>query len=64
MEWPKLLYSYITMSEMFIVLDFFESDDQDSDLGPPQNVLQLESQQKWEVNLYSMCIKSRYLTLL
>lgn len=34
----------------FLVLDFFESDDQDSDLGPPQNVLQLESQQKWEVS--------------
>ena len=31
------------------VLDFFESDDQDSDLVPPQNVLHLESQQKWEV---------------
>ena len=33
-----------------VVLDFFESDDQDSDL--PQNALQLGSQQKWEV---SMC---------
>ena len=34
------------------VLDFFESDDQDSDLGPQQNVLQLESQHKWEVSMY------------
>ena len=45
----QFLYNFIDLLYMYycVVLDFFESDDQDSDL--PQNALHLEPQQKWEV---------------